>query len=88
MNSIQKRSFRGINYVRLSELSEDMKEQIGSWLNADTLIKIKTENGIERDCVQLKDFLFWFENHYTGQIHPSSQEVEAVSESFSFSFKS
>ena len=65
MKSIRKRSYRGIDYIRLSDLNEEMNQEISNWLSEDVLIKIKTEQGIERDCIQFKDFLYWFENLYT-----------------------
>ncbi len=65
MKSIRKRSYKGIEYIRLSELSEELSEEINNWLSNDVLIKIKTEDGILRDCIQVKDFLYWFENLYT-----------------------
>ncbi len=65
MNKIRKRSYRGIEYIRLSDLSEELRSEISNWLSDEVLIKIMTENGIQRNCIQLKDFIHWYDNLYT-----------------------
>ena len=65
MNKICKRTFRGIEYIRVADLPAELSSEISNWLSDEVLIKIQTEEGIQRDCIQLKDFLHWYENLYT-----------------------
>ena len=57
--------YRGIKFVRLRDLPEDLRKDISNWLNDDTLIKIRTSDGLLNDCIQLKDFQHWYQNIYT-----------------------
>jgi len=59
------REYRGIKFVRLQDLPDELRKDISNWLNDDTLIKIRTDKGLFNDCIQLKDFEFWYEHIYT-----------------------
>jgi hypothetical protein len=65
MKMIRKKEYRGIEFIQLSDLNDTLQEEIKNWLNEDMLIKIKMEDCILRDCIQMKDFLYWYENLYT-----------------------
>ncbi len=65
MNKIYKRTFRGIDYIRLTDLPTELRGEIGNWLSDEVLIKIQTDEGVERDCIQVKDFIHWYENLFT-----------------------
>ena len=57
--------YRGIEFVRVKDLPEDLKKDITNWLNDDILIKIRTDQGLFNDCIQIKDFEYWYNNIYT-----------------------
>ncbi len=59
------RVYRGIKFIRLSDLSEDLQDAISNWLNDDIKIKIKTDEALYSDCILVKDFEFWYQNIYT-----------------------
>lgn len=81
MNKIHKRNFRGIEYISIAELPEELREEIGNWLSDEVLIKIKTEEGIQRNCIQLKDFMHWYENLYTSVSHQESTDRKQTRQS-------
>ncbi|MEJ2003819.1 MAG: hypothetical protein P8X57_02390 [Cyclobacteriaceae bacterium] len=57
--------YRGIKFVRLQDLPSELNRDIRNWLNDDTLIKIQTDAGLLNDCIQLKDFEYWYDHIYT-----------------------
>lgn len=61
--------FKGIEYIRLSQLPKEEKEQISNWLQRDMIIKIQTDNELLTDCINYKDYKHWFSKIYT-QISP------------------
>jgi hypothetical protein len=65
METIQKKAYKGIEYIQLSDLNEELRSEIENWLSDDVLITIKKEHRIIRNCIQTKDFIYWYENLYT-----------------------
>lgn len=57
--------YRGIEYIRISELPEDEKTQIRNWLDRDMIIKIQTQDQLLPDCVVYKEYVHWYEKIYT-----------------------
>ncbi len=76
--------YKGIEYVRVAELPEEQLEAIKNWLNPETVIKIQTENALLSDCLQYKDYQFWFEKIFTKAI----SEAEAISTKTAIATKS
>jgi hypothetical protein len=77
--------YKGIEYVRISNLPADQKEKISISLNSDKIIKIVKEGTLLPDCIQYSDYLIWFEEHHQGAVltHSRSSQVGA----FKFSIK-
>jgi hypothetical protein len=80
--------YKGIEYVRVSNLPSDQKEKIESSFAQDKLIKILKEGTLIEDCIQYSDYLAWFETHHQGTVISNSrtQPVHA-SGVFKFSIK-
>lgn len=55
--------YKGIEFVRLSNLPAEQKEKIKSWLPKDRLIKILKDEMVLSDCIQYSDYLRWFEEY-------------------------
>ena len=49
--------FKGIEFVRISNLPEDQKELIATLIPKDRIIKILKDNVVIRDCVQYHDYV-------------------------------
>lgn len=55
--------YKGINFIRISKLPEDESNQIREW-GRKKKITILAENEAWRDCIQYKDYKYWYENHF------------------------
>jgi hypothetical protein len=77
--------YKGIEYVRISNLPADQKEKISISLNTDKIIKIVKDGTLLPDCIQYSDYLIWFEEHHQGAVlsHARVNQVGA----FKFSIK-
>lgn len=65
---IARRNYKGIEFIRLKDLSDELRTEIREWLSADVMIKIQTDNGLLNDCIQLKDFIYWYEHIYDPEL--------------------
>lgn len=70
---IEARVYRGIEFIRISELPEDQQQLIKQWAVNGTIIKILMDNKLLPDCIQYKDYCFWFENVYIKVLETESQ---------------
>jgi hypothetical protein len=51
--------FRGIEFVRVSELPNEQRAKIYESLDKSLLIKIRVDGVTLHDCIQWKDYLSW-----------------------------
>jgi hypothetical protein len=65
--------YKGIEYVRISNLPADQKEKISISLHNDKIIKILKEGTLISDCIQYSDYLIWFEEHHQGVVLSASR---------------
>jgi hypothetical protein len=77
--------YKGIEFIRISELSLDQQKAIKSWASADTIIKILHESVLLTDCVLYNNYSFWLNNVYTEVNLPvevsrntSSQKIKPI----------
>jgi hypothetical protein len=63
------REYRGIEFIRLSDLPEDIRQEIKGWVNDKALLIIKTNEALYRDCILTKDFNYWYKNIYAVEAH-------------------
>ncbi len=57
-------NYKGIEFIRISKLPEEQREQIVLALPASNIIKILRESELLTDCVQFKHYEAWFDQHY------------------------
>lgn len=65
---IEARVYRGIEFVRISELPEDQKSLISEWAIEGVIIKILMDKTLLSDCIQFKDYKYWFENVFSQEV--------------------
>jgi len=70
-------TYKGINFVRISQLPEDQKNQITQTIDRHKIIKILRGKELLPDCVQVNDYDLWMSQSYnktfkTVQEHPAS----------------
>ena len=77
---IDSKIYKGIEYIQVSELPPTQREKISDSLNNDLLIKIMIDGKIVSDCLQFKDYSFWYNSVYRPQAVSisESREVSAV----------
>ncbi|MEQ8713244.1 MAG: hypothetical protein RIC80_09505 [Cyclobacteriaceae bacterium] len=55
--------FDGFKFVRISDLPYDQSEQLASWIPQEELIKLDVDGLKIIDCVDYKDYNYWFDNY-------------------------
>lgn len=74
--------FKGIEYVRLSELPPAQQEVLLKTIDHHLFIKILMDGVIVSNCLQYKDYAAWFENVYREQTarlaQPCGKESSAL----------
>jgi hypothetical protein len=82
--------YRGIHYVRVSDLPHDQQFLFTEWLPKDQVIKIMIQKEVFEDCVQYHHYKHWHENVYPTQervnMGITPEEEEPKSARFNFSF--
>jgi hypothetical protein len=51
--------YKGIEFVRISSLDKEEKNQIWQTLERDKIIKILRDNELLNDCIQYEDYISW-----------------------------
>lgn len=64
---VSSKIYKGIEYVLLEELPKDQKEKISESLSSENFIKILIGEKILVNCIQYKDYEFWFDSTYRKQ---------------------
>ncbi len=71
---IDSKIYKGIEYVQLSELPASQREKLNETLNKDLFIKIMIDGQIVSECLQFKDYSYWYNSVY----HPQTVSVKEV----------
>jgi hypothetical protein len=76
---VERKIFKGIEYVLFTELPQPQRENILQTLSKDHFIKILIEGTIISQCLQYKDYSFWFDSVYnTKPLHVKEKVTETV----------
>lgn len=84
---INSENFKGIEYIQLNELPEDQCQKILESLDRDFLIKLLIDGKIVSNCLQYKDYSFWYDNIFNDQpktYNVKTPDAEAVAENMAF----
>jgi hypothetical protein len=71
----ERKIYKGIEYVLVAELPQTQREQLMQTLSQDQLIKILIEGTIVSQCLQYKDYSFWFDNIYNSTTQAAIKET-------------
>lgn len=72
------KTFKGIDYVQLSELPLEQRQILSNTINRKIIIKILVSGKILNDCIQFKDYISWYENIYKLQKIDSVYQTVAI----------
>lgn len=78
MSKFPSRVYRGIEFIKLSDLPEQQAIGLRSWANERALlIKILIDKEIHSNCVQYHHYSEWHERHFKSQTSgPVSSEQQ------------
>jgi len=65
--------FKGIEFIRISELPSDQKANLTLTFDGELIINVLVDDKILRDCIQWKDYISWHREF-------CANEVDAVLE--------
>jgi hypothetical protein len=78
---IEAKTYKGIDYVQLDELPQTQQERILQTLNNDLLIKIMIDGKIIKNCLQYKDYAFWYNSVFKSKsLQPETAEAAEAPE--------
>jgi alpha-ketoglutarate-dependent taurine dioxygenase len=63
----QKEIYKGIEFVRISNLPKEQSEKIYAAFPKEKIIKILRDEVILRDCIQYHEYQEWFKETYQRQ---------------------
>jgi hypothetical protein len=58
---ITSESYKGIEFVRISSLTNEDKSKIWQTIQRDKIIKILRGNELLNDCIQYDDYVSWYQ---------------------------
>jgi hypothetical protein len=58
---INAENYKGIEFVGISSLASEEKNQIWNTIQRDKIIKILRGNELLNDCIQYQDYMSWHE---------------------------
>ena len=67
---IDSKIYKGIEYIQLNELPQTQREKIAETLNKELLIKIMVNGSIIDNCLQFKDYAYWYNTVYRPRLAP------------------
>ncbi len=85
---VQAEIYKGIEFIRISNLPSEEREKIFQTLERDKIIKILREKELLNDCIQVADYNSWLSVQRT-QEATEVKEVEAAlkTEALKLAFK-
>jgi len=70
-------NYKGIEYVRISNLPGDQKNLVYKSLNHNLIINILKDNSLMNDCLQYQHYITWYETIYQTMLQERCVEVPA-----------
>lgn len=61
---IEKETYKGIEFVRISNLPKEQSESIKASFPKEKIIKILRDEVILGDCIQYHEYMEWLKEHY------------------------
>lgn len=69
-------TYKGIEFVRISNLPEDQKNQITQTIDHSKIIKILRGKELLPDCVQVNDYATWMRDSFNKKIATTAATME------------
>jgi hypothetical protein len=65
--------FKGIEYVQLRDLPLTQQDKLA--MRYDLFIKIMIDGKVVGQCIQYKDYNFWYENVFKNRVTPFKETI-------------
>jgi hypothetical protein len=75
---IDSKIYKGIEYVQLCELPPTQQERLTQTINQDLFIKIMIDGKILNDCLQFKDYTYWYNSVFQPKALASEKLPDSV----------
>jgi hypothetical protein len=75
---IASKVYRGIEYVHIAELPKLQREILTDTINRDLFIKILMDGNIVNDCLQFKDYSYWYNSVYVPKTVAAAEPVKEL----------
>ena len=88
MEKLESRTYRGIDFIQISELPNEQYNSFMEWVGKDSIITIKMEGQAQKNCVQYSDYSYWYDSVFANDRSARSKggEVSGNGERFGFAF--
>jgi hypothetical protein len=60
----ESKNFKGIEYIQVDELPQTQREKLFQTIGRDVFIKIMINGQIVSQCMQYRDYSYWFDTVY------------------------
>ena len=81
---IESKIYKGIEYVQISELPQTQLERLTQTINQDLFIKIMIDGKIVNDCLQFKDYSFWYNSVFQPKAIAAMEKVSVSAPAVEF----
>jgi hypothetical protein len=72
--------YKGIEFVRVSQLTKQELEVFNKTFNEAVLIKIRIDEEIVHDCIPYRDYVLWYDSSFvTASTDKASNKVDKAS---------
>ena len=71
-------TYKGIEFVRISNLPEEQKNQITQTIDRSKIIKILRGKELLPDCVQVNDYAHWMRESFNKELAESSRLIDRL----------
>lgn len=72
---VDSKTFKGIEYVQVSELPQAQREILSQTINPELYIKLLIDGKIVSGCLQYKDYSKWYADQFQPHITAHEQSV-------------
>jgi hypothetical protein len=72
---VERKNFKGIEYILVAELPVSQREMLLQTLPKDHFIKILIDGTIVSQCIQYKDYSNWFDTNFAPMLQPVKEKV-------------
>ena len=69
---VQSEIFKGIEFVRISSLPGDQREEIWGSFQHEKIIKIVKDQALMNDCILYHDYVSWLKQHQASVLKSAS----------------